>query len=286
MDRKNLSRAGMALGALIILAAVIAGSMDYSSGNSLVPSASTSSSQPGITTTTSFTGGGTIASGTSLNFGGPTGITVQGNQGLWAGSSRLTTAPFSVDLQGNLKASSATISGNITSGSPTGARIFLDPAVGTIDLYDGSNVLAGKVGALRVGSTDVAFLQSATSATSKTLVSWTDGTNSSGMGLNLGLDGGQNTLYSASATSTAQLVLDSDTAALSTNDGTNSALVNLANGTGIGIGGTGTGNKVGFFNASPAAKPVVTGSRGGNAALASLITALATLGLVTDSTTP
>lgn len=32
-------------------------------------------------------------------------------------------------------------------------------------------------------------------------------------------------------------------------------------------------------------KPAVTGSRGGNTALASLITALATLGLITDSST-
>lgn len=42
---------------------------------------------------------------------------------------------------------------------------------------------------------------------------------------------------------------------------------------------------MGFFNASPQAKPTVTGSRGGNAALASLLTGLATLGLITDSTT-
>lgn len=33
-------------------------------------------------------------------------------------------------------------------------------------------------------------------------------------------------------------------------------------------------------------KPVVTGSRGGNAALASLLTALHILGLITDRTTP
>jgi len=47
----------------------------------------------------------------------------------------------------------------------------------------------------------------------------------------------------------------------------------------------GAANQVGFYGASPASKPSVTGSRGGNAALASLITALATLGLVTDNTT-
>ena len=47
----------------------------------------------------------------------------------------------------------------------------------------------------------------------------------------------------------------------------------------------GATNRVGFFGASPSSKPAVTGSRGGNAALASLITALATLGLITDNTT-
>lgn len=42
---------------------------------------------------------------------------------------------------------------------------------------------------------------------------------------------------------------------------------------------------LGFFGSTPVAKPAVTGSRGGNAALASLLTQLATLGLITDSTT-
>lgn len=46
-----------------------------------------------------------------------------------------------------------------------------------------------------------------------------------------------------------------------------------------------TGSKAGFFNTAPAVKPTVTGSRGGNAALASALTALASLGLITDSTT-
>lgn len=40
---------------------------------------------------------------------------------------------------------------------------------------------------------------------------------------------------------------------------------------------------VGFFSTNPIAKPTVSGSRGGNAALQSLLTALANLGLITDS---
>lgn len=43
------------------------------------------------------------------------------------------------------------------------------------------------------------------------------------------------------------------------------------------------GTLAGFFNTTPIAKPTVTGSRGGNAALASLLTQLAALGLLTDS---
>lgn len=57
------------------------------------------------------------------------------------------------------------------------------------------------------------------------------------------------------------------------------------------IGGSGTtflsfrDGAMGFFGSAGAAKPTITGSRGGNVALASLLTALDSLGLITDSTT-
>jgi hypothetical protein len=55
------------------------------------------------------------------------------------------------------------------------------------------------------------------------------------------------------------------------------------------IGGTTpvrvAGGALGFFDGTPVSKPNITGSRGGNAALASLLTNLAGLGLITDSTT-
>jgi hypothetical protein len=44
-----------------------------------------------------------------------------------------------------------------------------------------------------------------------------------------------------------------------------------------------TGNQ-GFYNTAPISKQTVSGSKASNAALASLMTALAALGLVTDST--
>jgi hypothetical protein len=44
-------------------------------------------------------------------------------------------------------------------------------------------------------------------------------------------------------------------------------------------------NKVGFFDSAGTLKPSLTGAKGGNGALGSLISALAAMGLVTDSTT-
>ena len=45
------------------------------------------------------------------------------------------------------------------------------------------------------------------------------------------------------------------------------------------------GSTLGFYNTTPTTKPTITGSRGGNAALADLLTKLAGLGLLTNSTT-
>jgi hypothetical protein len=47
----------------------------------------------------------------------------------------------------------------------------------------------------------------------------------------------------------------------------------------------GASNQIGFFEANGTTKQTITGSRGGNAALASLLTALANHGLITDSST-
>lgn len=63
-----------------------------------------------------------------------------------------------------------------------------------------------------------------------------------------------------------------------------------ANGTvtkreGLRVRGTSTATLLSFFGATPIAKPTITGSRGGNAALTNLLTQLAALGLITDSTT-
>jgi hypothetical protein len=51
-----------------------------------------------------------------------------------------------------------------------------------------------------------------------------------------------------------------------------------------GSGGHAFTGDMGFFGGTPASKPTITGSRGANAALASLLTELAGLGILTDST--
>lgn len=60
--------------------------------------------------------------------------------------------------------------------------------------------------------------------------------------------------------------------------------VNLRFGTTTGTKfGTSASQKIGFYNSSPVVQQTVTGSRGGNAALAGLLSALAALGLIVDS---
>jgi hypothetical protein len=60
------------------------------------------------------------------------------------------------------------------------------------------------------------------------------------------------------------------------------ATIALGTGTGTKFG-TSTSQKLGFWNAPPVIKGTVSGSRGSNAALASLLTLLASYGLLTDS---
>jgi hypothetical protein len=53
---------------------------------------------------------------------------------------------------------------------------------------------------------------------------------------------------------------------------------------GFRVSSNGSAPEISFFGGSPAAKPTVTGSKGSNAALTSLLAGLVALGLVTDST--
>lgn len=101
-----------------------------------------------------------------------------------------------------------------------------------------------------------------------------------------GVSGGVNQLRAIGAATTGDPLIQSG-------GETNVGMSIRIKGTGIGKLADASGiNKVqwsagglGFFGTAPIVKPAVTGSRGGNAALASLLTQLAALGLITDSTT-
>jgi len=75
------------------------------------------------------------------------------------------------------------------------------------------------------------------------------------------------------------IYLRADTSALHLGDSTSGDVIVLSS------GGTKILGNIGFYNTTPIAKQTVTGSRGGNAALASLLTALASHGLITNSST-
>lgn len=82
--------------------------MDYTK----FPNAQSSNAQPDPGNKVSpkdFYGSGAVGGQTGISFGGTTGVTITGTQGIWAGAQEQAAAPFSVDLQGRLKASLITI---------------------------------------------------------------------------------------------------------------------------------------------------------------------------------
>lgn len=213
-----------------------------------------------------FFGSGTSPYGTIINLGGVGGIYLDASEGIYAGSATtntfpahsaaFTAAPFSIDFNGNMIANSATIASGASGAS--GARIAIDPATGSIKIYDNSNTLVGTLFA-NPGQVKIARDTSANagyiSIGAATLGVYSSVTNNGQVQI-----AGYDTTFSDSATMGVQ--------------GNN----------GITLGGTGLGNKLGFYNTPPIAKPTITGSRAGNAALASLLTSLANLGLLVDST--
>lgn len=62
--------------------------------------------------------------------------------------------------------------------------------------------------------------------------------------------------------------------------------VTITGGNITGLSSLGVAGQVGFYGTAPQVQPTVTGSRGGNAALASLLTALDGLGLIVDGSSP
>ena len=81
------------------------------------------------------------------------------------------------------------------------------------------------------------------------------------------------------STGDSSMTLRAEQGPLNLGDSVNAAAMTISGGN-VKIYGN-----VGFNNVTPPAKPTITGSRGGNAALASLLSALVSYGLILDSTT-
>lgn len=85
-------------------------------------------------------------------------------------------------------------------------------------------------------------------------------------------------------TATGGLTVSAGTAAFGATTITHTGAATLANGLGADLTLGGAGADLTFFGGTPTAKLTVTGSRGGNAALADLLSQLAAYGLLTDGT--
>lgn len=164
-------------------------------------------------------------------------------------------------------------------------RVLIGDTTATTNPTSGALVVSGGIGV--VGNANMGGVVYAADTIKSTKASaqfrvGIDGTSTNDWGiLSVGNDL-QIACWSPSATN--RLLLSNTTP--STNTTTGSLVV--SGGVGIAgdanIGGTLRVNGQVGFNVAPIAKPTITGSRGGNAALASLLTALANYGLITDST--
>lgn len=107
--------------------------------------------------------------------------------------------------------------------------------------------------------------------------------------LNPNVDGGMVFYVDSSGNGSIQNSPNGTILAAITFQSTGGILIASQFGSPIGLSGdvvlSSISTKVGFFGTSGTAKATVTGSKGANAALASLMTALAAYGLVTDTTT-
>lgn len=81
---------------------------------------------------------GTMTGKGTINLGGINGIYIDGSQGMYAGSENFNTANWSVDFQGHMVATRATIQ-----TSATGNRIVIDPDTNSITIYDEFNDQVG-----------------------------------------------------------------------------------------------------------------------------------------------
>lgn len=298
---------------------------------------------------TGIYGTGSLGVGAGINMGGANGLSINGAQGIWAGASTFALAPFSVDLLGNVKASTLTITGfiavagaaadinanattvngnkitgatittsqiasstitgsNISSSTITGSNISASTITGgniaastitagllsvsTLDAISANlgTITAGSITGVTITGTTITGGTIQTSTTNKRVL--LSSTNNDieffdSSGTQSGFIYGNSTSISINcgnpASSSSQVSLSGGSIVIFTT--ATGGTISLGSDTNVTGNLTQTGSKIGFYSATAVTQPTVTGSRAGNAALASLLTKLATLGLIVDSST-
>ncbi len=193
-------------------------------------------------------------------------------QGIYLGNANPALAPFYVDMLGNLIALSAFITGTITGSTiigstietaATGQRVVINSATNEIDFYDSANNLAASIKGSLVGGNDELVVTTGSTTTTAIRL---EAPTASGLARVIVSNFGGNANVTLSVTDGL---------------GDSSAVSVLPNF--LEIASTGT---MRYLPNGIAVEPQVTGSRGGNAALANLLSVLAGLGLIDDNTTP
>jgi hypothetical protein len=188
---------------------------------------------------------------------------------------------FTVDGNGAITAAGGmTIDGDVTLAGPAGTTLYVvsDTTIGTTLYVGGTATFAGPGTGLQVSNN--ATVGGAFAVTGNATISG-----------DVTLAGPAGTaLYVENDTTIGTTLYVGGTGTFA-GPGTGLQVSNNLNANSIGVsttlfvaGGSTLAGNVGFHGTAPVAKPTVTGAKGSNAALASLIAALAAYGLVTDST--
>lgn len=220
-----------------------------------------------------------------INFPGSGELTTSGG-----GSLSLNTSTIKYGISGST--TSIQPANNTTNGATGDQTIFSAMACtgttstgGALSLRSGNGTtVAGDVTIINGVSTNTTFSSTSVTFTMQTvqftanqtncIFKQADNTTNSATAATL-------TVRAANATGTTSTGGDLIVASGTGTTANGSVKINSGSTTRIQANGTG----LGFFNATPIAKPTVTGAKGGNAALASLLTQLVSLGLITDSST-
>lgn len=273
------------------------------------------SNSGGSTAALQIGSGQTVAINNSLTFNGTNGtiLTGPGTSATLArtdaGQTFTGTQVFLSTISGNISGSAATaaptgaaggdltgtypnptLAGIITAGGPTGsatvAPIITYDAKGRLTAVTTATITPaiGSITGLGAGIAAALAINTG-SAGSTVLFNGALGTPSSGAVattlLTGALQAAQEPAHTGDVTNTAGSLALAIGAAKVTSAMLNSDVFSTAHS----WGGQQAFGNTGFNGTAPIAKPTITGSRGGNAALASLLTALASYGLLTDSTT-